>query len=698
MYDDLPKIEGYAVEGLLGSGGMSTVYRGRQLGLDRPVAIKLLRAYGPDAEELRRRFELEAKLIAALDHPHIVTIYEVTHTAAGEPCYVMPLLTHGDLASRPRPMAEDEIRHILIQVLEALGHAHAHGVVHRDVKPENVLFDAHGKALLADFGVALSTKRQTRLTQAGRTVGSTHTMSPEQARGEVVDCRSDLYSVGCMAYELLVGTPPFDGPDFLSIALKHQQDPVPRLPSGQAHWQAFFDRALAKRPEDRFPDAAAMIAGLRATAAGDRQRAAAAQENPGAWRRPAAIALIALVPLLVALAWWLLARAPPPDRTAVPAVSPVGSALAEPIKQAIAAGDWFAERPDSASALLIAAFASEPVDAPVMDLRDQLLDAIRQRHAESPFEELASLLPVWRRLVDATRASATPAVREMVAILERRLEPSLAAAHQARDRALAGPALALAQALPDPSPAFAQRLAELARFPATGEPFRDGDGPQLLLIAGGRLPGFSKPFAITRYEITRGEFAAFVAATGHRPASCRERGQTRNWREPGFVQQANEPVVCVSYEDAAAYAAWLSTRSGRSYRLPTLAEWQALAARAGDCGNLEGKREACGDDFRQTAPVGHLPAPEGWPADLIGNVREWTQSCEFREIGVVRRTIANFGRLLQGKERDASGRVCIGRYVAGSGWRDRSAQRTASVADEDSAAADRGFRLVREIR
>jgi formylglycine-generating enzyme required for sulfatase activity len=397
-------------------------------------------------------------------------------------------------------------------------------------------------------------------------------------------------------------------------------------------------------------------------------------------------------------AWWLLSRTPPPDSSAAPSASPVAAALADPIELAIAAGDWFAERPDSAASLLATAFASEPVDAPVIDLRDRLLDEVRERHAEAPFEELAGLLPAWRRLVDATRASGTPAVREMVAILERRLDPALVEAHRARDRALAGKALALAQALPDPSPAFAERLAELLRFPATGEPFRDGDGPELLLIAGGRLQGFSKPFAITRHEITRGEFASFVEATGHRPASCRERGQNRDWRQPGFAQQANEPVVCVSYEDALAYAAWLSARSARSYRLPTLAEWQALAALGGDCGNLGGTSEACADTFRETAPVGSGAATEGWPTDLIGNVREWTQSCEFREIGAVRRTIANFGRLLQGKERDASGRVCVGRYVAGSGWRDTSATRTASAVEEESAAADRGFRLVREIR
>ena len=334
----------------------------------------------------------------------------------------------------------------------------------------------------------------------------------------------------------------------------------------------------------------------------------------------------------------------------------------------------------------------------MIDLRDRLLDEARQRHAEAPLEELAAVLPAWRRLVDATQASGTPAVREMVAILEARLEAPLAEAHAARDRARAGLALTLAEDLPDPSPAFAERLADLLRFPASGEPFRDGDGPALLLIAGGRVQGFSKPFAVSRHEITRGEFAAFVSATGHRAAACRERGESRDWRAPGFAQQPDEPVVCVSYEDAAAYAAWLSARSGRNYRLPTLAEWQALARDSGDCGNLGGTREACADTFRETAPVGQLIAAPGWPTDLVGNVREWTQSCEFREIGAVRRTIANFGRLLQGKERDASGRVCVGRYVAGSGWRDGSATRTASVAEEDSAAADRGFRLVREIR
>lgn len=207
QHPDLPRIPGYAVEMALGSGGMATVYRARQLALDRPVAIKVLRAYGREAPELMQRFEQEAKLIAALDHPNIVAIYEVTRSEDGDACYVMPLFEHGDLASRPKPMAESEIRRVLLAVLDALGHAHAKGVVHRDVKPANVLFDARGKPLLADFGVALKVQNRERLTSHGRTVGSSETMSPEQARGDPVGPASDLYSFGLLLHELFTGHP-----------------------------------------------------------------------------------------------------------------------------------------------------------------------------------------------------------------------------------------------------------------------------------------------------------------------------------------------------------------------------------------------------------------------------------------------------------------------------------------------------------
>lgn len=695
---DLPSIPGYAFETALGSGGMATVYRARQLALDRPVAVKVLRAFGRDAVELNQRFEQEAQLIAALDHPHIVAIFEVTRTDAGDACYVMPLLAHGDLASRPKPMPEAEIKRILRGLLDALGHAHARGVVHRDVKSANVLFDARGTPLLADFGVAFKVASSSRLTAHGRAVGSSQTMSPEQARGEPVDGRSDLYSVGCLAYELLTGSPPFDGNDFLAVALQHQQDPIPRLSSGFAHWQGFFDRALAKRPEDRFADAAEMATALeRIAPAPVRSTIRSMRPSTGPRQTWPLILALALV-LAVVLTWWWRGE----TETTPAQVAAAGSA-ADPfadVAAAIADQRWFDGSAASADALLAPQFAQEPVAAAALDWRDRLLDRASPALATADDADLATRLPHWAAFVTATRAGELPPVRAAVAALEQRWRPALERARAQRDRAEAKTELPLAQGLPAASAEFAELVQLVARFPARGEPFRDGNGPELLLIPGGRLPAFATPIAVTRFEITRADYLNFAQASGRKPTACRDAGRTQSWMAPGFEQSGGDPVVCVSHADALAYASWMSQQSGRVYRLPTLEEWNALsaAARSDNCGNLRGEDASCQDRYRQTAPVGRFHSAEAMPADLAGNVREWTASCQFKEIGAVRKTLSNFGRFLQGKERDTSGRVCVGRYVAGSGWRDAKIDRQAEAEEEDSAAVDRGFRLLREIR
>lgn len=691
---DLPNIPGYAVEEALGSGGMATVYRGRQLTLERPVAIKVLRAFGRDAAELNQRFEQEAQLIAALDHPNIVAIYEVTRTAEGNACYIMPLLPHGDLESRPRPMPEAEVKRILTAVLSALGHAHAKGVVHRDVKPGNVLFDARGTPLLADFGVALKVKSDHRLTEHGRAVGSSLTMSPEQARGEVVDGRSDLYSVGCLAFELLMGYAAFYADDFLAVALRHQQDPIPRMPAPLAHWQPFFNLALAKRPEDRYPDAESMAQALSCLHA--------TEVKPSVWHRPGVrIGIAALALLLAVMLWRGLGSGP--ASTAVessPAATAPASGLFALIADAIQERRWFDGSVESADALLLPLFSQEPVDSNALDMRDSLLDRSSTEMIESDDTRLGLWLPRWSELVAASQAEALPPVQTVVAALELRFRPALENARSSRDRVEAGPALALAQLLPATSPDFSELVQLVSRFPARGEPFRDGVGPELLLIPGGRISGFGAPFAVTRFEITRADYLRFADATKRRSASCKDGGRSLSWRDPGFPQSGSDPVVCVSYEDARDYAAWMSEQAGRVYRLPSLNEWRAVAAaaRASGCANLRAENAACGDSFRNTAPAGRFAANAEMPMDLDGNVREWTSTCEFKEIGAVRKALGNFGRFLQGKERDSSGRVCVGRYVVGSGWRDTRPEQAASVEDEDHAAVDRGFRLLREIR
>ena len=293
-----PQIAGYRFLRKLGHGGMATVYLANQESLDRPVSIKVMDRDTLQDEVSMQRFENEARTIARLSHPAIVGIYEVGRTSDGRLYYSMPFLPNGDLAQRD--LANDELRivEVLRTLLQALDYAHAHGIVHRDVKQENVLFDADNRPLLTDFGIALSKTNDVRITTAGLAVGSSGYMAPEQARGSVVDARADLYSVGVLAFELLTGALPFRSSDALAMALMHAQDAVPRLPPARSHWQEFVDRAMAKSPDQRYASARQMLDALdrigRRSGSQLSGRALRIIDRTVAgkgWKRPRAIAL-----------------------------------------------------------------------------------------------------------------------------------------------------------------------------------------------------------------------------------------------------------------------------------------------------------------------------------------------------------------------------------------------------------------------
>jgi serine/threonine-protein kinase PpkA len=224
-----PVVPGYRLTRRLGQGGMAVVYLAVQESLDREVAVKVLAADGGADEAQSQRFEHEARTIANLEHPGIVGIHEVGRTADGRLYYVMPYLARGDLGQRDYRDSELRTIELLRALLDALGYAHARGIVHRDVKPENVLFNNADRPQLTDFGIALSRRpSNARITSDGLALGSGGYMSPEQARGEPVDGRADLYSLGVLTYELLCGELPFQSDDGLALALMHAQDPVPR--------------------------------------------------------------------------------------------------------------------------------------------------------------------------------------------------------------------------------------------------------------------------------------------------------------------------------------------------------------------------------------------------------------------------------------------------------------------------------------
>ena len=252
----------------LGTGGMSEVFEGYDSNLDRRVAVKFLKADVADPRA-RERFEREAQTAASFTHPNAVTVYDIGE-AGNRPYIVMELVDGRNLAevlAQTGPLSPRQATRITDQVLAALGAAHARGLVHRDVKPGNVLVTADGSAKLADFGIAKAVSDATGgLTMTGQVIGTPKYLAPEQAAGQTSTPRSDLYSTGVVLYEMLAGEPPFGGDTPVAVALAHQQAPVPPLGDRRSDIPpslvATVDRALEKDPARRFPTAEAMRSAL----------------------------------------------------------------------------------------------------------------------------------------------------------------------------------------------------------------------------------------------------------------------------------------------------------------------------------------------------------------------------------------------------------------------------------------------------
>ena len=248
----------YRIVGLLGRGGMADVYRAEDERLGREVALKAVPPEFARDPERVERFEQEVRAAARLTHPNIVTVYEFGQ-GEGQHFYTMALMPGGDLKARirahPDGMPAAEARAVAAAMARALDYAHRQGFVHRDVKPENILFGEDGAPQLTDFGIARAMSSGARMTATGMSIGSPHYMSPEQARGKAVDGRSDLYSLGVVLYEMLTGRVPFDAGDTLAVAYAHVNDPAPDLPAKLASWQPMLGRLLSKSPDERYGSA-----------------------------------------------------------------------------------------------------------------------------------------------------------------------------------------------------------------------------------------------------------------------------------------------------------------------------------------------------------------------------------------------------------------------------------------------------------
>lgn len=644
----MPEIVGYRLLRVLAEGLTSIIFLAEQESLGRQVALKVMR---PDAladEVSRRRFENEIRTVGRLDHSHIVGIFHIGRTTDGLPYYSMPYLANGHLGQRDFSNDEAGAREVLRGLLSALAYAHGRGVIHRDVKAENVLFDDAGGPLLADFGIALRRGYGSRVTSAGLAVGSTAYMAPEQARGEEVDPRADLYSVGVLAWEMLAGELPYQAQDALAMAVMHARDPIPRLPPHLRHWQRFMDRALAKYPLKRFHDANDMLQAIEQVPMPGRPRRFA----PGAWLRsipsrprriPGSAWIIGGLVLAALLGLGLQrfgnapgtpaerffrAGAEAPANTRAPqeaSASEDGTPLSEAAAPQSRAGHLIADAKrqiqarrlttpagDNAYDTLIEAIAEDTEHLELAPTAATLVGALGQEGARrlqagdtsgtvaalekaSRIGELVA--PAAEAELEATRRTLATAIEARVQEAARQFDREAA---QRNLETVAGIGL---------DTASRERLAGLVRaIPAVGQVV-PGDPARMTVQRGG-----DDAYALTRLHISRNEYTRFAEATGREPALCRERASLlrmlspRDWTSPGFEQSGSDAVVCVSWDDADAYARWLGQQNGARYRLPTASEASALPVTAGsqpvaewllDCNGDCQTRAVAGESWRR---------------------------------------------------------------------------------------------------
>lgn len=561
---NLPVIEGYDILRRIGQGGMASVYVAFEKELAREVAIKVVAIANPNDRDAFERLKFEAKSMARLQHPNIVSIYRYGFIGESAIYYVMPLLTGGDLSAWLRPVPERQVITLLRELLDALGHAHKLGIVHRDVKPENVLFDANNRPHLADFGAAISIDLddpESRLTREGFAVGSLGYMSPEQARGKIVTGTSDLYSLAVVTYELLTGERSHGGTDAISLALAQIEQAHKPLPSALSHWEPFFRQALQANPELRFQTAALMKAAIpdplehtveiipgagatRVRPISQAQTQVISSVEPVANRRRwLAIAAGFGVAMLGGLA--LKSWQEKQHEAHVLALSTQISTA--PIAQAIEllntqGSDLDGEQRSQLSASLLSrmgiALSKRALTAPLTDLREpwQAMMAFQKRYG----------------------LKSTAQTDEIRGTLARRLEETLRLGIEQYDTTTLRALAPLKSDFAELTPTIPNLFAIAEKLPAVGEEYVDGSGLRMRLVA---IPRADKTgLAVMAAPLKEIEFQRFATAAKISPEKCEQESLR----------------ACMDQQQASAIIAWLNSQTPNHYALPSASSWKQV--------------------------------------------------------------------------------------------------------------------------
>ncbi len=739
------QIPDYRIIRKIGEGGMSVVYLAFQESLKREVALKIMRPVVTDEENVVKRFEQEAEIIAKLYHPNIVNIYEVGHIDDEVLFYSMPYLQHGDLTTFAY-QNDEELKTMLAGICDGLSYAHTQGVVHRDIKPENILFDQFGNVQIADFGIALSTGRR-RFTKDSRIIGSVYYMSPEQAQSKHVDARSDVYGLGAILYEILTGEPVFDEDSDLSVMMAHLSNPVPSLPAELAHWQTVIDRCLAKSPNQRFQNMTDL-----------KQAVLAVGQKPSKlWLhehfKTAAFTLVLLGAM--GLVWYQISNVTVSNQATVspsePAKSNIQSnaAPAPPEQEVLEVEDSSVPNTvNTLSDLQVESLlqkakrniADKQLTTPAdNNALDQILTLLRNLPDHQPAlrllsEVMAGYYDLLYQAVQNNNLTAAKSFADSVSEVRHRtilvnealliqleqntdLERSLLigavvekvkAAKQSLNQQLAQTHIDLIDQVIPGQKLIDELLDTISTMLKPGQVLSDKLGLKTVVIT----PQYKSQqgllnygFAVTQSEITWAQFDRFVQATQRPLSRCKSKIKAnmifsqRNYNKPGFKVEKDMPVVCVTWQDANQYASWLSQQTGLKYRLPTAREWQhtmKLSKQSLTCGmaNLAGAEFPeqsdisdlydCDDGSTHVARVDRYAKNKLGLLGMYGNVSEWLSGCE--ELG-------KFKAIFNPDD------MCDNNPIIGRSWLSGPSD-TGDIQQVNygSAWTHIGFRLVRDLR
>jgi len=612
----------YTVIRKLGRGGMADVFLAYDSKLEREVAIKVLPPEFTREPERLTRFEKEIKATAQLQHPGLVAIYEMCECiidGAKLNFFSMSYLPGGELKDKIiEGLSEKEALDILVQLADALGHAHDSNLIHRDIKPQNILFNNLGKPVISDLGIAKSTDLdETVVSTAGLSVGTPYYMSPEQALGETdVDCRSDIYALGILLHEMLTGQVPYSGNSGMAVAIKHIQEPTPDLPKKYNHLQPLLDKCLAKKKENRYANTKELIADVA-----NFQQEKVSTHSLTTNVKPKEIKLIlaaifSLVILLVGVLgysnqFWFF------DKPKIELASKNISQENESDRisqQEIENKNKLEQASEKMELEYLAAQKLEQEKIAQQQIKiDQLviatkndIEALRltkpeNNNAFSKIEKIKQIAPNHQQVLVLSHLIAEKYVELVNSALARNKFDSVRTyltilSEISKDKALL---LDLNRDFKKALNAYRiafikEHVGQLVTLPS-GE-FSMGSRVIKKEVVADETPLHLvkiKQYRLAKHEVTVKQFKSFVDKTGYvtlaeeENEGCYTYNKTwieikgYHWANPGFSQKEDHPVVCISFKDVMAYIDWINKESSSQFRLPSETEWE-YASRSGN--------------------------------------------------------------------------------------------------------------------